>query len=286
MKTLKGEREEKQKLINLAIKEYLATPEKLRSLTKLGEKYGIQRQTISRHLKSRGIEVVNQQNRCRINENVFDVIDTEEKAYWLGFIFADGNISSTGNKLEMNLSIKDLDHMTKLKNFLSYEEDIRISTSHEKFQICRMSVRNKHLWNTLNTYGCVPNKSLILKFPNLDIFQEKSLVYDFIRGYVDGDGSLGVYNNKESLSILGTKEFLTSLRLILKIEGYLRNKSTVNHENKAFELKYSSSQARLIARKLYENKSVYLERKYNIYKLFCRLEEESSKKKSSKIGEA
>ena len=285
MGTLKSEREEKQRLINLAIEEYLATPETLRSLTKLGEKYGIKRQTISKHLKDRGIEVVNYQNRCRIDEMVFDNIDTEEKAYWLGFIFADGNISSTGHRFEINLAIKDLDHMIKLKTFLSYEEDIRIGKNHENCQICRMAVMNKHLWSTLNNYGCVPNKSLILKFPDLSIFQMESLVYDFIRGYVDGDGSLGIYNDSESLSIISTKEFLISIQEILNLKGYLRSKATSKYENKAFELKYSTSQARQIARLLYENKSIYLERKYNIYKLFCQLEEKSSKKKSSKIGE-
>ena len=80
-------REEKQKTIALAIEEYINTPEKDRSLTKLEEKYGIRRQTISTHLKKLGYEVVNQQNRCRIDQTVFDIIDTEEKAYWLGFFF-------------------------------------------------------------------------------------------------------------------------------------------------------------------------------------------------------
>lgn len=50
---------EKKSLINLAIEEYLNTPEELRSLTKLGYKYGIKRQTISKHLKDLGYEVIN-----------------------------------------------------------------------------------------------------------------------------------------------------------------------------------------------------------------------------------
>ena len=280
-------REQKQQIINIAIEEYFATPEKQRSLTKLGEKYGIKRQTLSKYIKERGCEIVNYQNRWRINSNVFDVIDTEEKAYWLGFIFADGNISSEGNRFEINLSIKDINHLIKLKNFLEYEEDIRVET-HKEFgtDICRLSVRNKDLWNALNNKGCTPRKSLTLQFPDISIFENKLLIRHFIRGYFDGDGSLGIYNNKENLSILGTELFLNEVSKHIQILGYIRNKSSINYKNEAFELKYSNLKARQVARFLYEESTIYLERKYNIYINFCQLEEESSKKKSSKNGES
>ena len=75
----------KQNLINLAIKEYLGTPEEERSLTKVGEKYGVRRQTISKYLKDMGIEVVNYQNRARLDETVFDSMDTEEQFYCQDF---------------------------------------------------------------------------------------------------------------------------------------------------------------------------------------------------------
>ena len=45
------------------------------------------------HLKDRGIEVINYQNRARLNEKAFDSMNTEEQFYWLGFLYADGNIS-------------------------------------------------------------------------------------------------------------------------------------------------------------------------------------------------
>lgn len=284
-------REQKQEIINIALKEYLNTPEKLRSLTRLGAKYGIKRQTLSKYLKERGYAVINHQNRCRINENIFDNINTEEKAYWLGFIFADGNISSNGNRFEINLSIKDLDHMIKLKKFLEYEEDIRIEV-HKEFntEICRMAVRNKHLWNTLNNAGCTPRKSLTLDFPHTSLFSSPVLIYDFIRGYCDGDGSLGIYkklnNFCESISFVGTELFLSKLETFLNIKGYLKSKNTINYQNNAYQLQYSSLKARQVARKLYGNATIFLKRKYNIYINFCQLEEESSKKKSSKNGES
>ena len=165
-----NERERKQYIINIAIEEYLNTPEEERSLTKLGEKYGVKRQTLSKHLKNRGYEVINYQNRLRCDETVFDKINNEESAYWLGFLYADGNISSTGNRLEVRLSIKDLSHLEKFRSFLKLSTEIRTGICNGN-GFCHLAVRNKHLWETLNTLGCYPQKSLILKFPSLSIFQ-------------------------------------------------------------------------------------------------------------------
>ena len=72
----------------------------------------------------------------------------------------------------------------------------------------------------------------------------------------------------------------------MTIKGFIKNKSSKTNVNKAFELKYAGTKARKIARLLYENSNVYLDRKYKIYENFCRYEEESSSNriKSSKIS--
>ena len=51
------------------------------NLPKLSNKYGVKRQTIAKYLKTNGYEVINYQNLCRIDETIFDIIDTEDKAY-------------------------------------------------------------------------------------------------------------------------------------------------------------------------------------------------------------
>lgn len=284
-------KEEKLQIINLALQEYLETPEKERSLTKIGKKYKVKRQTLSKYLKERGYDVINYQNRLRIDETVFDVIDSEEKAYWLGFLYADGNIGSNEYKLEMNLSAKDSDHMKKFQNFLKYTEDkVRVSKSYSNFEgstdVCRFSIRNKHIWSALNDKGCVPKKSLILTFPDLQIFTDKSLVRHFLRGYVDGDGTL--YTTKDvdgcintCIGAVGTKEFLQGF------VDYLCEYTMVckNNDSKAYSIKYGYAKARKVARMLYEGATIYLDRKYNKFLEFCHIEEESSNRKSSKLGE-
>ena len=282
---------ERERLMNVIIKEYFATPETERSLTQLHKKYGVKRQTIAKYLKQDGFEVVNQQNRLRCNEHVFDVIDTEEKAYWLGFLYADGNISSNGHRLEVILAIKDVDHLEKFRKFLNLETKVRIAKNSGKGEfIARLSVRNKNIWTQLNNKGCVPKKSLILQFPNENVFANKNLIYDFIRGYCDGDGCLMLHQHeakiKTNVSFVGTEIFLIELEKFLNIKGFIGSKSSKNHVNKAFELKYAGTKARKIARLLYENSNIYLDRKYKIYENFCRYEEGSSSNriKSSKIS--
>ena len=280
-------REEIDEICKKALEEYLNTPEEERSLTKLGSKYNIKRQTLSERFKKWGYEIINQQNKCRLNENCFDSMNTEEQFYWLGFMYADGNISKEGNRIEMRLSLKDIDHLEKFRKFLQLTTEIRIGETNG-IKFCHLSVRNKHLWNVLNMLGYVPQKSLILTFPNLKLFKNKVNILHFIRGYVDGDGCLTIYkddnNLRTRLSMVGTESFLNSINRLFSNKGYIRNKSSENYTNQAFELKFSDIPSRKLARYLYENATIYLDRKYEKFLEFCRLEEESSRRLSSKIG--
>ena len=234
-----------------ALAEYLNTPEEQRSLTKLGRKYNIKRQTLSERFKKWGYKVVNQQNRCRLNESCFDSMDSEEQFYWLGFLYADGNISKEGYRIEMRLSIKDIEHLEKFRSFLQLTTKIRTGECNGN-GFCHLSVRNKHLWNKLNSLGCIPNKSLILTFPKLQLFTKKEYVLHFIRGYVDGDGCLSLSKDGDKIrtriSIVGTESFLNTINKIFKNKGYLRSKETLSYKNKAFELRFSDLSSRRLAR--------------------------------------
>lgn len=273
-----------------ALEEYLNTPEKERSLTKLGSKYNIKRQTLSERFKKWGYEVLNQQNRCRLNDAAFDNMNSEEQFYWLGFMYADGNISHEGNRIEMRLSIKDKEHLEKFRKFLNLTTEIRTGICKGN-GFCHLSVRNKHMWNTLNKLGCTPRKSLILQFPSLSLFKRKENILHFIRGYVDGDGCLTTYLNhaktsiRTELNLVGTESFLRSVNKLFNNVGYIKNKSSENCNNKAYNLYFSNVPSRKIVRYLYENATIYLNRKYEKFLEFCRIEEESSKRQSSKIGE-
>lgn len=260
------------------------------SLSKLAKQYNTTIQTLSKKLKERGIEVINRQNATKFNENVFDSVDTEEKAYWLGFIFADGTISSRDYSFELSLSAIDTEHLIKFNQFTQHNKDnVKIGTvkcGNKEFTRCRWSVVNKHLWNVLNNYGCTPRKSNTLKFPNVDIFKDISLIIPFIRGYFDGDGCLTNTKEYPKASFLGTEQFLTILKNYL-LNYSINSGKLVIDPREAFTRTLNISQTDVFKflHLIYDNSNVYLDRKYNKFLTFCRSLEKSDELLQTNIGE-
>lgn len=237
------------------------------------------------YLNTHGIFVENKQNKVKFNEHIFDSIDTEEKAYWLGFIFADGYISTLKEKskhnyqFELSLKADDIEHLHKFNTFMGHVKDNvkigKVTNNNSCFKRCRWSVRNYHLWNTLNSYGCTPKKSLTLKFPDKNIFKSEDLIRHFIRGYFDGDGCLSYADKQHKrimFSVLGTEDFLNS------INTFLNNVYSIRKERKKNQYVLGSSggknsKAYSFINYLYENTNIYLNRKFDRYKYFCRLYE-------------
>lgn len=275
-----------------AVDEYIKNINNNPSLTKIGKKWNIGRNALSKRLKELGIVVINHQNKVKFNEHIFDSIDTEEKAYWLGFIFADGYVSSTNNKVELSLKSGDTLHLEKFNKFMGGASNkVKIGKStcgNVIYERCRWFISNKHLKETLISYGCTPNKSLVLKFPNESIFKNKLLIRHFIRGYIDGDGCLS-YGNKNhtepTISILGTRDFLEGIeRHIPELKNYSLHLNDKNND-KTFVLSATYRVAFRVTLRLYKNSTIYLERKYEKYLEFCRLYEKSYRLLETNIGE-
>lgn len=231
------------------------------------------KRTISNGLKELGIEVKNTHTEIKFNDHVFDVIDTEEKAYWLGFIWADGNIktpkNSSGYRLTITLQESDYEHLVKFNNFIEHK-NLNIKSHKANTKKFSWYADSKHLWNTLNNYGCTPNKSLTLIFPELSVFTDKSLVRHFIRGYFDGDGCLTFSTRKgyivPSLSLLGTLDVVNNIKTHSKLNEALVR--TRHGKNDYYELKLDLIESKLFMEYLYKDCNIYLDRKYNRYNLF------------------
>lgn len=250
------------------------------SVTKIAEKYNCRRQSVVINLLNANIVPINRQNETKFNEHIFDSIDTEEKAYWLGFIFADGYISSHKQRekpkytFEVSLKGDDIGHLYKLQTFLQCKVN-KVKTSviqcnNRECTRCRIILTNKHLWETLNSYGCTPKKSLTLKFPDESIFKSKDLIRHFIRGYFDGDGCFSRVKNKSTvspvISLIGTKEFLLKIYQLYNIDGvFLKDK---RRNGNTFTLALHREYGINFIDLLYNNASIYLDRKYNLYLFF------------------
>lgn len=243
------------------------------SLAKVAGKYQIDRTHLSNVLKKLGIKIINKQNQVRVNEHIFDSIDTEEKAYWLGFMFADGFVLSNDNTIGLDLAEKDFTHLEKFRLFLNFIGNLKVTnTNFPNVKRVRLEFSSKYMKQILISYGCIPKKSLTLNFPNINIFNNIELIRHFIRGYVDGDGCL-TFQNKDhtipSIDILGTEEFLTELKKYIPI----RCKVSKCYNKRLFHINFTRKRAYQFANYLYNNSTIYLDRKRNKYIEYCRLYE-------------
>ncbi len=241
------------------------------SLNSLSKRFNTTKSFLSKQLKSLGYQVNNTQTQINFDDTVFDSIDNEEKAYWLGFIWADGNIKTTSKtcyRLTINLKLEDLDHLEKFNKFTKHTKyNIKIDKIKN---VCSWYACSKHLWETLNNYGCTPRKSLTLKFPDESIFKSRDLIRHFIRGYFDGDGCISYERYKNGIvmrcSLLGTMDFVEGIKQYTKLENILVQLR--HNKNDYFNLKLTNNESKYFASLIYDNAVIYLNRKYLRYQLF------------------
>ena len=94
------------------------------SLSQIGKELGINRKRLSKDFKKLGIEIVQNGQKYLYNQNIFEIIDTEEKAYWLGFLYADGYIN-INHGVELCLAECDYEHLIKLRILIG-DDSIKI----------------------------------------------------------------------------------------------------------------------------------------------------------------
>lgn len=256
--------------------ELLDLVSKGKSAREISTELGINYTTVHRKLRKLNINLPNYHNELKFDNTVFDYIDSEEKAYWLGFLYADGYVCGTNNGVELSLKGDDKPHLEKFRQFLNCRLYVKIgkSTCNGKtFSRCRLYLRDKHFHDKLVELGCVPNKSLILKFPNPDIFSNSDLLIHFIRGYVDGDGCLSYTSTgRLSIQIIGTSEFLDGIIEIFPTIFHKSRKEYRHPNSNTYTIECCCDKADWLADKLYKNATVFLDRKYKRYKKFSRHE--------------
>ena len=195
-----------------------------------------------------------------LNKEYFNNIDNEEKAYWLGFIAADGCIykmSKTAYRLQINLSLIDINHLQKFNECI--ESDYSITTKNiNGSDTCTLKIACKQLTDGLMLHGITPKKSLTIKMPEL----ENELYRHFIRGYFDGDGCI-TYNfdylyPKIAFSIVGGEPMLLSINDKM---GQDLSIYTCNHSSALTLTTARRDKIIAIYHYLYDDSTIYLDRK-------------------------
>ena len=205
-----------------------------------------------------------------VNEQYFKVIDTPDKAYWLGFLCADGHITPDESKTV--LTSKDNEVVEKFRRDIQSEHAITLlgkkpdKRTSKLYPSYALQVTNPSFTAWLVHKGVGHDKSHKLGFPDID----EELYSYFIAGLFDGDGSISSRDGRYRVSLISTKQVLAFIQHHLYIrfgisEGALQ-KVSPNMDNvyKMFIYKDAMKFLDYIYEDK-ENKELYLTRKYKRY---------------------
>lgn len=247
-----------------------------KSFAEIGKELNVNRKQVSRWLQLGGHRPNHKylkgervsSRKYTLDENIFSVIDTEEKAYWLGFLYADGYVSKLKSETELALQQKDENHLKKFAIFMKTNKPFYRTkrTLNEKTYFgVRVVINSKKVKEDLQRLGCTTEKTLTLKFPT-EKQVPNHLIRHFIRGYFDGDGSTTLNNGRINFEIIGTVDFLNGM---IDYFGLHHNKK--HAAGKSFRIMYSGKYSSLIMKELYRDATIYLDRKRKKYQTLCNI---------------
>lgn len=154
-----------------------------------------------------------------VNETYFEKIDTDEKAYWLGFLYADGHNSEYPNwRITLKLQNRDMEHVKKFNSVLYPTNDKKITIRKSDGSV-ESIIHSKKICEDLSKLNVVNKKSLTIKFPDSTMVPDNLLVY-FIQGLFDGDGSVSLTAKTKTpcacLDFSGSLNLIKQLKIVLK----------------------------------------------------------------------
>lgn len=226
---------------------------------KLAKKYGTSKGTIVRYLRAHGVKIRSfseSRRTCTCNYRYFQNIDTEEKAYWLGFLYADGNVYN--GRMQFGLNEKDEDHVLKFKTALSSSHSVI-----KDRRLRRIIIHNMDLVNDLISWGCVPRKTFYIRMPDIDL----KLQHHFIRGYFDGDGSASLHEKQFSFRINSNTIFCNQIFEKIKLETKILIGSVCREKRRESDCSFiqiSTTQVNTVIKLfewMYRDATIWLDRK-------------------------
>lgn len=234
------------------------------STKKVGDVFNISDGTVLRILKDANIKTrTNTDYKIyTINENFFENIDSEIKAYLLGFLYADGNINKNGYYITIDLSEYDIEILELFIKHLEYNIRPKIYERILKDRkYIKLVINSKKMCSDLIKLGCIPNKTFLLTFPNIN----DNLKSHFIRGYFDGDGTVTSCRQRCYVRIVSTYTFLEELyKSLVRNCNIKQNKIGTFKNSKVCYLSISSKKdCESFYRYIYRDATYFLKRKYN-----------------------
>ena len=164
--------------------------------------------------------------KYNIDVTYFEKVDTEDKAYFLGLLYADGYNGKSNSCIRLGLASPDEHILETFKKYLKTNKPLKFynkgkQTNNKWKDFYNLDIENKKMCEDLEKLNCFQAKTHFLTFPNQSIVP-KHLIRHFIRGFFDGDGCITSTRTKNkpnrkptySISFVTTLSFLESLEQI------------------------------------------------------------------------
>lgn len=246
------------------------------SINNIAKKLHFSSGTISKILKENNIYMRTNSEAKRIyniNEDYFHNIDTPNKAYILGLLYADGNRSKVSNTISIRLQECDKSILEKIKLELGTEAPLKFidyTNDPKRQNQYLLSISNKQIADDLFRFGIVPAKEFKITFPE---WISKELLPHFIRGYLDGDGFISNNPKEKRANITGTEDLLMGIKRILEKELdihfsiYSPHNKNTNTRTLAVA---GGKQVKKFLDYIYQDADLYIERKHERYmNMYC-----------------
>lgn len=249
-------------LSNKILSEVICKYNKGSTLNSLSLEYETTRYKLKSILEKHNVKIRKKGSKYIFDEDVFENIDSENKAYWLGFIYADGCImkkNGGSDILMFTLKKSDFKHLYKFCDLIRLDK--------EKVKIykdtVRLEISSNKIVEDLKKHGVTYRKTFKVKYPKID----KNLMKHFIRGYFDGDGCLTISESNKIFKLIGTEDLIKNIQnyFIESIEGITETK-IIEDSNMFNYYKNGAVQTLKIMDHIYSNPRIFLNRKMKTYK--------------------
>jgi hypothetical protein len=242
------------------------------STAKISKLFGVSPETIRTSLSLTETKIRSRKEACTkymLNSSFFESIDSEEKAYWLGFITADGGI--VNHQLVLSLKSSDIGHIELFRKAIGSThpiKNVRHSINGKEIWQPRLTISSVQLIKTLQTLGVGEKKSLTVKPPLI----QENLQIAYWRGYFDGDGHIFNSYCRPTLSRSFAAVQVTGNKYMLKgFADFMKKRlniiSKIEKDKSVYRIRYGKRLfVYLVAKLLYSDSNIYLNRKYNIAK--------------------
>lgn len=215
-----------------------------------------------------------------VNENYFEKIDTEEKAYILGFLTGDGHVDNREATLRIALQVPDRAHLEKIlksleSNYPITERELLKKKTNKISRQCEVNINSKKMVSALHALGFSNNKT----HDATPVVIDEQLVRHYFRGLIDADGSLmwlkpDTKRNRKTgkwrIGLVGTQPIIAAfVRFVEHNTGIQMGIETRTCEDGLLLDNATTSgvaYVQKIAHLFYKNATIWLDRKYSLYK--------------------